>query len=181
MTACLARSSSPPSPTTQSHSNGDFPAFGEDRRIDGLARGRWVSVSGDIGSRGKFRHHRLWPQNSVSRQQRQRQAETGSNAALLLGKAENLVLLAPLGGQVGEASNPHAMRQPPVDRRTRGGAPTNPRRGPADRREHRQAAGASHKCRNWRLSCKQWGIGRGNQSSATRLSLPTGAQHATLA
>jgi hypothetical protein len=39
----------------------------------------------------------------------------------------------------------------------------------------------SHKCRNWRLSCKQWGIGRGNQSSATRLSLPTGAQHATLA
>jgi hypothetical protein len=40
-----------------------------------------------MGSRGKFRHHRLWPQNSVSRQQRQRQAETGSNAALLLGKA----------------------------------------------------------------------------------------------
>jgi hypothetical protein len=60
----------------------------------------------DIGSRGKFRHHRLWPQNSVSRQQRQRQAETGSNAALLLGKVENLVLLAPSGGQVGEASNP---------------------------------------------------------------------------
>jgi hypothetical protein len=83
-----------------------FPAFGEDRRIDGLARGRWVSVSGEIGSRGKFRHHRLWPQNSVSRQQRQRQAETGSNAALLLGKVENLVLLAPSGGQVGEASNP---------------------------------------------------------------------------
>jgi hypothetical protein len=55
---------------------------------------------------GKFRHHRLWPQNSVSRQQRQRQAETGSNAALLLGKVENLVLLAPSGGQVGEASNP---------------------------------------------------------------------------
>ena len=32
-------------------------------------------------------------------------------------KAENLVLLAPFGGQVGEASNPHAMRKPPVDSR----------------------------------------------------------------
>ena len=39
------------------------------------------------------------------------------DAALLLVKAENLLLLGPFGGQVGEASNPHAMRQPPVDRR----------------------------------------------------------------
>jgi len=44
----LVGGSSPPGPTTQSHSNGDFPAFGEDRRIDVLARGRWVSASGDI-------------------------------------------------------------------------------------------------------------------------------------
>ena len=29
----------------------------------------------------------------------------------------NLMLLGPFGGQVGEASNPHAMRQPPVDSR----------------------------------------------------------------
>jgi len=38
--------------------------------------------------------------------------------ALLLGKAENLMLLGPFGGQVGEASNPQAIRQPPVDSRT---------------------------------------------------------------
>jgi hypothetical protein len=45
-TACLARSSSPPSPTTQSQSNGDFPAFSEKPRIGGLASGRLVSVKG---------------------------------------------------------------------------------------------------------------------------------------
>src|SRR4029077_9084372 len=66
------------------------------------------------GFRRPFRRLCLWPQNSVSRQQRPRQAETGSNAVLPRGKAENLVLLAPFGGQVGEASNPHAMRQPPA-------------------------------------------------------------------
>jgi hypothetical protein len=36
---------------------------------------------------------------------------------LLLGKTENFVLFGPFGGQVGEASNPHAMRKPPVDSR----------------------------------------------------------------
>jgi hypothetical protein len=82
---------------------------------DCAARGLWVSASGHIGSRGRFRHLCLRQQNSVSRQQRPRQAETGSNAALLLRKTENLVLLGPFGGQVGEASNPHAMRQPPID------------------------------------------------------------------
>ena len=51
------------------------------------------------GFQRPFRRRCLWPQNSVSRQQRQRQAETGSNAALPLGKAENLVLLAPFGGR----------------------------------------------------------------------------------
>ena len=74
------------SATTHSQSNGDFPALGEKPRIVGLARGRWVSASGHIGSRRQFRRLCLWSQNSVSRQQRPRQADTGSNAALLLGK-----------------------------------------------------------------------------------------------
>jgi hypothetical protein len=94
---------SPPGPTTQSHVRGDFPAFGEDRRIDGLARGRWVCVSGDIGSRGKFRHHRLWPQNSVSRQQRQRQAETSSECGAATGKGREFGVARAIGRAIGRA------------------------------------------------------------------------------
>jgi hypothetical protein len=50
----LARSSSPLSPTTQSASNGDFPAFGEKPRIGGLACWCVVSASGQVDSNGHF-------------------------------------------------------------------------------------------------------------------------------
>jgi hypothetical protein len=103
-------SSTSPGPTTQSHSNGDFPAFGEKPRIGGLACRCLVSASGQVDSNGHFGAFISglkipFPGNRDRAKQR-----PGSNAALPLGKAENLVLLAPFGGQVGEASNPHAMR-----------------------------------------------------------------------
>ena len=67
-TACLARSSSPPSPTTHSRSNGDFPEPSDKPRIGGVESPR------------SFRPLCLRAENSVSPQQRLRFEETGSNA-----------------------------------------------------------------------------------------------------
>jgi hypothetical protein len=53
-----------------------------------------------------------FPGNGDRRRQR-----LGSNAELLARKAEHLVLTGPLGWQVGEASNSHAMREPALDGR----------------------------------------------------------------
>jgi hypothetical protein len=105
------------SATTQSVSNGDFPGFGEKPRIGGLACWCLVSASGQVDSNGHLRAFVSGLKIAFPGNRDRRQAETGSNAALLLGKAKNLMLLGPFGGQVGEASNPHAMRQPPVDSR----------------------------------------------------------------
>jgi hypothetical protein len=46
---------SPPGPTTQSQSNGDFLAFGENRRIGGLAGGAWSLRVVTLASEGDFR------------------------------------------------------------------------------------------------------------------------------
>jgi hypothetical protein len=114
-TACLARSSSPLSPTTQSHSNGDFPAFGEDRRIDGLARGalglcewrhrlpREISAPSSLASKFRFPATETAP----SRDWFECGAATGNGGEFGVARA---IRRASRRGE-------YALRQPPVDRR----------------------------------------------------------------
>ena len=75
-TACLARSSSPLSPTTHSRSNGDFPVLAEYPPNGRGCLARFCLCNGVFESSQPFRPLCLCPQNSVSCQRRLRFEET---------------------------------------------------------------------------------------------------------
>ena len=81
-TACLARSSSPLSPTTHSDANRDFPVLGTSAELAGFFA-RACLCKGVLELSGLFRGLCLCPRNSVSRKQRFQFEETRFKCAAI--------------------------------------------------------------------------------------------------